>query len=65
MGWQAMTAAQRTGYLVSRGSDGLGLQSGFGIGRLPNQVVRLVTDAPGTPDLRVGRQPQLRARQPR
>ena len=65
MGWRAMTAAQRTGYLISRGSDGLGLQSGFGIGRLPNQVVRLVTDEPGTPDLRVGQQPQLRAARPR
>ena len=61
MGWRAMTAAQRTGYLISRGSEGFGLQSGFGIGRLPNQVIRLVTDEPDTPDLRIGRQPQLRA----
>ncbi|HKE51995.1 MAG TPA: hypothetical protein VKE25_10840 [Actinomycetes bacterium] len=59
--WRAMGAAQRSTYLISRGSDGLGLQSGFGVGRLPNQVVRLVTDEPDTPDLRVGRQPQLRA----
>jgi hypothetical protein len=65
MGWRAMGAAQRTGYLISRGSDGLGLQSGFGVGRLPSQVVRLVTDEPDTPDLRLGRQPQLRAARPR
>ncbi|HKA68910.1 MAG TPA: hypothetical protein VKG85_07290 [Actinomycetes bacterium] len=62
MGWQAMGAAQRTAYLVSRGSEGLGLRSGFGVGRLPGQVVRLATDEPATPDLRIGRQPQLRPR---
>lgn len=65
MGWRAMGAAQRTGYLISRSSDGLGLQSGFGIGRLPSQVVRLVTDEPNTPDLRLGQRPQLRAARPR
>lgn len=65
MGWQAMGAAQRTAYLISRGSEGLGLRSGFGVGRLPSQLVRLATDEPATPDLRIGRQPQLRARRSR
>ena len=62
MGWQAMTATQRTSYLISRGSDGLGVQSAFGVTRLPGQVVRLVTDDRDAPDLRVGRQPRIAPR---
>lgn len=62
IGWRAMDAAQRTGYLVSRGTDGLGLPSAFGVARLPGQVVRLATDHPETPDLRAGRQPRIRPR---
>ena len=62
MGWQAMTATQRTGYLISRGSDGLGVQSAFGVTRLPGQVVRLATDDRDVPDLRAGRQPRIAPR---
>ncbi|MCI0688800.1 MAG: hypothetical protein L0Y54_16415 [Sporichthyaceae bacterium] len=61
MSWRAMDAAQRTGYLVSRSADGLGLPSAFGVTRLPGQLTNLVTNDPDTPRLRVGRPARVTA----